>query len=356
MMILADSAPADSLSPRRAKIITDSLEGSTRPAAKWLLTYVRFPTDPEAALARWDELVKRELAVSDTHAPQAEAKIRTVLLRRQAEMLLKRGHRDRALAVMHTMIGRASGDADSLSEFVEWLAKNKAWTAVDEVAKRFGRTIDGDPQLLYTLAEARRMQGNNAVAEQIAKRAFDLGPNFGDMTPRLKIAAWLEESGLMDWCEREFRYIISHGSSPDTAEVLRARLALSEIQHDQGRDGEAAEMLQGLVDLLPNNGELARRLTTLGHPPKTIRSRMYYFYACKFAAKNDRVHQIEQLDLAKNSDPTDADVLIALYHLPKQSPQRRKETLDLIHEAAADSKAKSTAFPTTTPPTTNTPG
>jgi Tfp pilus assembly protein PilF len=116
--------------------------------------------------------------------------------------------------------------------------------------------------------------------------------------------------------------------------VIRARHRLSEVLHDLERDGEAAEVLKGLVDLLAMNGPLHQKLTTMRLPPKSVRSRMYYFAACQFAAKNDRARQIEQLELAIASDPADADVLIALYHLPDQDDKRRQQTRDLIRDAA----------------------
>ncbi|HEV3415697.1 MAG TPA: tetratricopeptide repeat protein, partial [Pirellulales bacterium] len=182
-------------------------------------------------------------------------------------------------------------------------------------------------------------QGNNDLAEQFAQRAFQLsaGPNANadDLKPRFEIAGWLEANGMRPWCEREFRYIISHGKQ-DSDEVVESRLMLSEILHDEEREQEAAEVLLGLVDAVAMSSDLDARLTSqLRHPPKSIRSRMYYFYACQYEATNDRPHQIEQLRLAIASDPKDADVLIALYHLPGQDAQARKQTLDLIRAAAA---------------------
>jgi tetratricopeptide (TPR) repeat protein len=127
--------------------------------------------------------------------------------------------------------------------------------------------------------------------------------------------------------------VIAHGG-PESDEVIRARFWLSELLHDADRDRDAAEVLRGLVDLLAKNGPLHQKLTTLRHPPKSIRSRMYYFAACDFAAKNDRTRQVEQLDLAVASDPADADVLIALYRLPDQDDKRRQQTRASIRDAA----------------------
>jgi tetratricopeptide (TPR) repeat protein len=336
IFVLAQPEPPESLWPQRERVITNSLQGSTRPASKWLLAYVQFHTDPEAALAQWDKLVADELAVVERNAPQTETKIQTLLLRRQAEMLLTAKHDGRATAVMRKLIDRQADDVEGLIEFVEWLVKHKAWSVVDDVAQRFDRTFARNSRLLYTLAQARHAQGSEQLAEQFAERAFQMNANSDDpasLQARYMIAEWLEFSGMMPWCEREYRHIISRGG-PESDEVIRSRHRLSEVLHDLERDGEATEILKGLVDLLAMNGPLHQKLTTMRLPPKSVRSRMYYFAACQFAAKNDRARQIEQLDLAVASDPADADVLIALYHLPDHDDKRRQQTRDLIRDAA----------------------
>ncbi len=340
IMILAEPEPEPDVWPRRARMITEALTGSSRPASKWLLAYARFHSDPEAALAEWDKLVTDELAVSEPLAAQDQTRIQMFLLRKQAEMLLARKHDDQALAVMRKMIDREADDTDSLTEFVAWLAKNKAWSVVDDVSKRYERTFNASPKLLYTLAQACKTKGNSELAEQFALKAYRLGAESDDartLPARFNTALWLEQSGMADWCEREFRYVIKHGdaTSPIIATtVARARNDLSELLHDQDRDAEAAEVLQGLIEAIPKNDELAKLLAAERHPLKSIRSRMLFFQACDFAAKGDDKHQAERLDRAIASDPTDADVLIGLYRLPRQDEKRRARTLVLIRQAA----------------------
>jgi tetratricopeptide (TPR) repeat protein len=336
IMILAESEPDAAAWPQRSRIITSALKGSSRPASKWLLTYAKFHTDPEAALAEWDKLVSEELTVTEPLAAQDETRIQILLLRTQAEMLLARKHDDQALAVMRKMIDREADDTDSLTEFVAWLAKNKAWSVVDDVSKRYEKTFKASPKLLYTLAQACKTRGNVELAEQFALRAYRLGAESDDaksLPARFNTAFWLEQTGMADWSEREYRYVIKHGDQTSPV-VAESRNYLSELLHDEDKDGAAAEVLQGLVEALPKSDELAKMLAARRHPLKSIRSRMFYFQACDFAAKGDRPHQTELLDRAIASDPTDADVLIALYHLPGQDEKRRAHTLDLIRQAS----------------------
>ncbi len=335
-MILEELEPEAAVWPRRAQVITAALKGSSRPASKWLLAYALFQSDPEAALAEWDKLVADELAVSEPLAAQDETQIQTFLLRKQAEMLLARKHDDQALAVMRKMIEREADDTDSLTEFVSWLAKYKAWSVVDAVSKRYERTFNTSPKLLYTLAQACKTRGNVELAEQFALKAYRLGSESDDartLPARFTTAYWLELTGMADWAEREYRYVIKHGDAINPV-VAEARISLSEMLHDEDHDGPAAEVLQGLVEAMPKSDELSKMLAAKQHPLKSIRSRMLFFQACDFAAKGNHARQAELLDRAIASDPSDADVLIGLYRLPGQDEKRRARTLELIRRAA----------------------
>ena len=80
-----------------------------------------------------------------------------------------------------------------------------------------------------------------------------------DVSARYDIAQRLYIHGMVAWCEREYRRIVD-SDPPESREVLRSRTVLAEIFHDQGRDTEAAAMLQKLVDQLHRNGELAQKM------------------------------------------------------------------------------------------------
>ncbi len=323
---------------KKSNAILKILVGSNRPAAQWLLAWVRHHEQPENGLTDWAKFVDDELAVSDSDVAM-EMKVQTELLRFQAEMLLDLNHHDRALAVMRKMVDRQTDDAAGLIEFVGWLSTHDAWPVVDDVAKRFDHSFMSNPRLLYTLAHARKIQGNDALAEKFAQRAFDLQTPTHDASDaigdRLNIARELQIEGLMAWSEREYRFVLAKADR-ESNEMLAARFDLGEMLHDAQRDGEAAEIYQTLVDQLKNNGLLQQRLSQFDppHPPKSVRSRTHFFHACAAAAKNDRAAQIEHLDKAIGFDSTDADVLIALYRLPEQSADRRDATRGLIRDAA----------------------
>jgi tetratricopeptide (TPR) repeat protein len=333
LLILATPEPLASAWPQRARQIVENLRGSTRTAARWLRAYVRSHEDPEASLGEWSKLVDEELAVAEPDAPQVETQVQTRLLRWQADLLLRRKHRPEALEVMQKLLARQSDDVEELIDFVDWLVAKEAWEVVDATATRFEHTFATDRSLLYTLAQAQKVHGNEAAAQRYAQQAFDLASNADELDARLEVARSLRYRGMLAWSEREYRQVMSVGVA-GSEEVLRSGFDLSEMLHDLDRDGDAADVLHKIVDQTKGNGELQQRLNELGHPAKTLRARMHFFAACQFLAKHDQAHQVEELDQALEADPTDADTLIAVYHLSDQTAERHKQTADLIREAA----------------------
>ena len=334
LLILSAPSPLSSrVAATRAWQILDNLRGSTRAAARWLRAYVHTHDDPEASLSEWSKLVDEELAVNEPDAPLAENQIQASLLRYQADLLLGRKHRPQALEVMTKLLARQSDDVEALSDFVDWLVAKEAWELVDATATRFEHTFSANRALLYTLAQAQAVHGDHKAAERYAQQAFDLPSNPDELDARLDVARNLRYRGMFLWSEREYKEIM-HSGAVGSEEVLRSGFDLSEMLHDLDRDGDAADVLHKIVDQTKRNGELQQRLNELHHSAKTLRARMHFFAACQFAAAHDTKHQIEELDLALESDATDPDSLIAAYHLPDQTPERRKQTADLVHDAA----------------------
>jgi tetratricopeptide (TPR) repeat protein len=65
-------------------------------------------------------------------------------------------------------------------------------------------------------------------------------------------------------------------------------------------------------------------------------ARLHFYLGCDYGRKHQNAEQVKQLNLAIEQDPSDADVLIALYETSADSADRRKEVMKLIH--AADAK------------------
>jgi predicted Zn-dependent protease len=221
------------------------------------------------------------------------------------------------------------------------LVETKSWAAIGELAKRYPFRFSGHPLLLYALARAEAEQGNRAKADETAARALKLksGNDVEGLLDHLKIAYRLQEQGLFDWAEKEYRHVIdAEGTTGDLA--ISAQTWLAEMWHDQLEDRRAAEILQTLVDRIGRDSPDSRPLGTpslaVDRTLGQIRSRMYYFFACD-AQRNRRPEiEREQLTKAMKIEPVDIDVLIACYRLPDSPAEFREQTLRLIKKSAGD--------------------
>jgi tetratricopeptide (TPR) repeat protein len=61
-----------------------------------------------------------------------------------------------------------------------------------------------------------------------------------------------------------------------------------------------------------------------------LRARMHFFFACQAASQSDAAVERTNLDQAIEQEPTDLDVLIALYRVKDDNPARREKVMKLI--------------------------
>jgi tetratricopeptide (TPR) repeat protein len=185
--------------------------------------------------------------------------------------------------------------------------------------------------LLYHLAALEKKQGETDAAEKTARRARDVNPG---RTPlallvRVETAATLKRIGLGAWAAEEFRHVIKTGVDDF---IPLAYLNLAEMYHDEGQNLKAAEML---AELLKRNETKAQNAGFLGRSPNELRARMAYFQACHHQRQGDQAAYRRSLEEALRHQPTEADTLIAYYHLPEKSPEQSLRIRDLVAKTTA---------------------
>lgn len=328
--------PGDEAWNKRSKLITRTLDRSNRTAARWLKTYVQARQAPDAALAEWKKLAELEEQTLEQFPQQSQNQFVMQLLRQQIDTLDRLGRTDDATKTMQKMVAIERGDSQSLTELVDWLAERKAWPIIDEVAAKFSGNFDADALLLYTLAQARLAQGSDALAEEAAAKALKI--NSDKAAEHLLVAFRLSERGLMKWSDREYRFVIDIGP-PHADAVIKARSLLAENLHDRQEDLAAAEVLKGLADGIDKDRLVSRAVNQQGRDAAAIKSRMHFFFAQHQASLGDRAKQKELLDKGLAEDPTDADVLIALYQYSDKDPAERKKVVELIKKAGEQQRA-----------------
>jgi tetratricopeptide (TPR) repeat protein len=332
-MIVDRPPPEGETLERQRATIRQTLGTSKRTAARWLLAYERFFSEPDKALADWEQLLTEETAALANRSAEASTDQVFRLRKRQYAMLLARDRKDDAQNVIRQMVQLQPAETQALVEFIEWLTKAEAWSAIDELSKRHAGVFEKNPILVYALANAQLSAGKKEEAEKTAARALTIRAT--EPMTHLVVAHRLADMGLFTWAEREYRFVIEN--SPDEARLaILAGLTLSAMFQDQQKYLDAAQARETIVKKIEGNPALREQLESSSSSslaPKRIRAGMEYCYAMHYAAAGDTAKQIEHLDKAAERDPQDADVLIALYRLPNQDEKRRKATRSLIDRA-----------------------
>ena len=311
--------------------VRQSVRFSQRVAAQWLRTYVDAMEGKEGALAEFDKLTRDEEELFALSPDQSSQEILGNLLMWQAGLLRERGRQQEAFDVIVRRLDLLDDGRVQVMATIDWLIHRQAWSLVDEVSKRFAARFDDDGEFIYRLAEARMKQGRVELAETLAKRAFELKDDDG--AAHVRIGMVLVERGMFQWAEREYRHAMEVGP-PGTNAHVQAHRFLAEMLHDQLDEMAAATVLQEMIDLAEEDETVKQQITRREGSLDPVVSRMEFFYAEHFRLNDEPKKQIEHLTKAIEADPTDADVLIALYRAPTDE-ELRKKTRMLIRSAAA---------------------
>ena len=343
--VLQQVPPGEPPGEQLAAVVREGLGNSTRPAARWLLTWTRFANKPAEALDRWARLVDEEQAVMKQAPAKTAPTIFASLLRFQVARLEKAQRKDEALAALRKLLEVQTGDPLSLLRLADLLAKQTAWPLVEEMETRFPRPVSSISLLLYCVANARAQQGKVQEAEATAARARGLDPGKVDLAlfRHVQVAGELIERGMFAWAEQECRYVVATADRQDRA-ALFARHTLASMFHDLDENLKAAEVEKEMVEILKEArpGKTDLSLESLA----TTTGQMHYYYACHWLAKGDRQQHRKHLDDALAADPQNVDALIAAYRLADAPPEYRRKTTEGIKSCVAEMRKEIAARPT----------
>lgn len=318
--------------------IADQIGPSHRDAALWIVQFEKTLEKPVDQADGWQQRIAAERKLlSEAGEKQTTSKIVRDLYRWQAELLQKLERNEDAIDAVRQMVALSDGSRQQLLEIIDWLMQRQAWTVVDEVVQKFPESFEKDPALLYRLAEAQVQRGDSEVGEKTAEQAFALAPM--NSRQHLELAYQLQERGRFAWSEREYRGIVKSVEmiSPDGIDV---RSMLAEMLHDQQRDGEAAAVLSDLVLAMEADDDVKGKVESesLRRSPAEIISRLYFFAALDHLA-HERIDQARTaLEKGADANSEDADLLIAMYRLPKPTEDFKNKTKALIDTAATEYK------------------
>jgi len=327
---IVDTSNKDAMKKRR-QVILKAVRRSHRPGAEWLRIYVEDDRDPAAAVRRWAAAIKIEQKLLTTKPRSTSRSVVKSLLQRQVTLLEGLSRHDEAQQALLAMLDLQTGDPDSLERLVLWLVKRKAWRVIEKAAEKHAEVFEHDPALLYALAHVHSVREQTDQANVVAKKAFGLKQD--DRTLHMALGRKQYQTGHFDWAEREFRHVIRGGEvfAPHT---INAQFHLSTMLHDLGSELAAAMVLKKALENLEKTakerGDDSLNIRILRGITNDMKSRMEFYFACEHLRSGDRAKQTASLLKAIKADPTDADVLIALYRLPEPSEELRKDIMRRI--------------------------
>ncbi|HWB09623.1 MAG TPA: hypothetical protein VG826_10375 [Pirellulales bacterium] len=334
--VLMQKWPTDkAASARRAETIRRGVGASVRPAAAWLTTYLAGHKDPVAALDSWEKLVAAEERRGVESPHQTRPEILAALWREKATLLRRLGRDDEADEILMRLVEReeSSISVDSLEELLRWLVDQRAFSVVDRLAEKFADRFQQEPLLLYSLAEARQAEGKEQLVTETIARALAINDGQEAFKDHWRVATELMRRHRWHWAEDEFRRV-AELAPDDNRFSIDARVRLSEVLHDRGDDGEAGQVLDGVVDVMEKNLAASNEDENAGRTVEATRARMHYFHACGLSKPDQKKERLRRLIDAIDADPTDADVLIAIYRTKDLDPPLVQQNLERIRSAA----------------------
>lgn len=339
LIMQRDEPKTAELRDQLATIITKAVKDSKRPAIAWLQLYSRTLRDRAATVDEWQAMLRAERELLALHPELTEKQVVRDLYRWQVKSLQQLNRDAEVIALMRQSIDLLDSDSTQVTEFVGWLVHRQAWQVVLEVANKFPHLVREDSVLMYLQAHAHESLRQTEEAKALAQAALELRAD--NLEEHLVVARKLEENwGLFRYSEREYREVMKK-AAPGSYADFKARFQLSEQLHDRGEELAAAECLKPAIDLMfpegdEAKGEIARETAKRAYRiPEGARSRMHYFFSRHHHEQKDHAKEKKSLDAALDSDPADADVLIASFRLPNLTADERTEINRQIDETAS---------------------
>ena len=324
LAIIRPAEPKVVHSPIDSEVIERELGPSTREAATWIRRYGLQQSDPAASVGFWQALVDEEAERLEQNADDTSAAIVLGLLWNLAEIHRQLGNEQAIIAQIDRMLDLKTESAQpTVIELIEWLTTHKSWKVLDELLAKHQSSFEQNKRPLYYAALARAKQGKSELAEELAIKASQIEPQATSLESFFS-AKKLEESGQFQWAVREYHRAIDD-QPVASHEAILSRIYLASLLQDYEQSREAADALEPLVKTVQNEGQVGKLYAELLRyyrgrlalpEPDTIAARLHYYRACQYRAEKDQQRERGELELAIQFDPTDADVLIAMYRLP----------------------------------------
>ena len=333
------------------------IQFSERTSCQWIRAYVESYNDVDQSLAKLQEMLKNEQKRVAVGSASTSIDVVDQLSQRVVDLLLRSGRQEKAYGEMRD---RALAGKTPLQRLhsVDWLIDHKAWSTIDEIAE--SGKFEDNAMLVYRLAEAARLAGDEERALKLATSAFELGGKgiedypaiiamlaasgqlsvefrnpvaSGDSTScrRFLVARILESKrGLVDFAEREYKKVHASDDLVRTGGLYVSQI-FSEMLHDLQRDNEAAAIRADAIErCVKKDKNFSDRID-----PR-YKSRMHYYLANHAKSEGRLEDEAAHLQDSLKVKADDIESLIAMYHAKGADEKTKDKNLSQIKKVSAD--------------------
>ncbi len=353
LILLQEWRPVDPYWPHLVAHVPDELAMSQRPAAlliNRLIAFSEIADNPESKLdAKKDAFKDLESAVEqflelmpfeaqnfgvNTTTRGVRDLAREIVVRCHARAAIQAGFPDRGVAVAKELFDLTGRDTEknqlATADVLFWAAYSGLANLVNDLPESLQATIENQAITLYAAASCNQSNGNNVLADEMARRAFALG---SDKTNEQMLAAVrLDHWGLVDWADREYRRVVS-APSLSAQQIIPFTIQWAELLNDFDRCEAASTVLKDVLTGSHGTIENIRVMDSLGYSKDALAARQKFFLARADKEKSDQKSERQALDKALDEYPEEIDTLIAYYHFPGISPTDKEQIVGLIKGA-----------------------
>ncbi len=290
---------------KNKRLVQMELGETTRPAGQLLRLWT--DVDLESFTMTWLENTARAITTRSVQTTPLQNEI----LARQVEIAIASLIRIRKpdLANELAIQWLQSVDHNDHLEFVlEILSDFELQKASVQFAAKFKEQIENNPLLAYGLANFYSKIGDpeqSAMFVALGDRIAKTHPVTG-----LEIGTRLKRLGYHQTAEHVFRHTIDN-AHPHLIAQSRSRLLLAELLHEQKRHGQAAVVLEPLLELLRNDDSVRDTLgSKIGLQLDQVAARQILFASLEAYAAGDMIRQSDLLLEGIINHPSDVQLLI----------------------------------------------
>ncbi len=302
--------------------IATAVGDGDRTSIQWIRLFTDNVIQANAKPQPWSELARREIEdFGDQPLPQKTMSLR--FCRWIVTWLSKTTGKEAVINSMaDNLVSATTGDPFQLRGLATWALDEELPDILIAVAEKHPRPFESSGELGYLLAASYLMMGEAARAEELAAQASqNMGPDSvearelaernglrGTAVQRYRMANYLEQRGLFNWAEREYRKAIEEKSDRYDSDI---RVACAQFYWFAGRNSEAAEVLRPVAEAIElTDGSNIRSVAQFDRTSKL--ATYYFFDGLGHIDDGNLLLAQESLRKSYELDSSNPDVVIAM--------------------------------------------